>query len=128
MNDPALGMNLADWRHQFVSHKLFMVIFCHLGIEAKKILQSEQNKHKGGFEAYRLLDREFDPMCDDRESTLLDRVTAIALWKITGVDEESSALREASARIDEMERRLNRGGGGDGPNREEALELCFTSP
>ena len=48
-------------------------------------------------------------------------MTAIASWKITGVDEESAALREAFTRIDVMERRLNRGGGIDGPNSEGAL-------
>ena len=117
-------MNPADWQHQFVSQKLFVVIFSHLGIEAKKIIQSELNGRKDGFEAYRLLNRQYDP-CDDLESTVLEKVTAMAGWNITGVNEESAALRKAPTRIDVMERRLNRGGGIDGPNREE---LCCTSP
>ena len=121
LNDSSLGMNPADWQHGFVSQKLFMVIFSHIGPDAKKIIQSELNGRKDGFEAYRLLNREYDPACDDLESTLLERVTSIASWKITGIDEESAALREASTRIEEMERRLNRGGGVDGPNRDGAI-------
>ena len=91
-----------------------MDIFSHLGVDPKKIIQSELNGSKDGLEAYRLLNREYDPSRDDLESTLLKKVTAIAGWKITGVDQVSAALREASARIDVMERRLNRGGGIDG--------------
>ena len=120
-NDPSLGTNPADWQHQFVSQKLFMVTFSHIGVEAKKIIQSELNGRRDGFEAYRPLNREYHPACDDLESTLVERVIAIAGWKITGVDEETAALREASARIGVVERRLNRGGGIDGPNREGAL-------
>ena len=36
LNDPALGMNPADWQHQLVSQKLFIVIFSHIGVGAKK--------------------------------------------------------------------------------------------
>ena len=68
-----------------------------------------------------MLRRGYNPFCDDLDSTLLERVTAIASWKINGVDAESGALRETSTRIDEMERRLNRGGSPNGPNRERAL-------
>ena len=48
LNDPSLGMNPADWSHQFVSQKLFMVIFSHLGVDAKKIIQSELNGNRTG--------------------------------------------------------------------------------
>ena len=55
-----------------------MVTFSHLGVEAKKIIQSELNGRKDGFGSYRLINWEYDPTCDDLESTLLERVTAIA--------------------------------------------------
>ena len=49
-----------------------MVAFSHLGVEAKKIIQSDLKGRRDRFEAYYLLSRDYDTTCDDFESTLLE--------------------------------------------------------
>ena len=98
----------ADWHYEFVKNKLFMIIYTHLGIDARKVILKEYNSHKCGFEAYRLLTKEYDAPSDDLEAVLMERVSSIATWKLKDVAEEFAAFREAETRLADMERRLNR--------------------
>ena len=85
-----------------------MLIWKNLDTHNKKIVQSVHSGSQCGFEAFRLLSKELDPVGDDLASTLLERVTAVASWQIKGPAEEFAALREVDNRLTEMERRLDR--------------------
>ena len=59
------GPNDADWTFEFISNKLLMVLFTHLGQDPKKVVSLAQ---KCGIEAYRLINVECDPLTVDTES------------------------------------------------------------
>ena len=100
---PANGANIEDWNYLFLSKKLYMVLHTYASTDVRKIIS--ESARKCGFEAYRLLGREFDPIASDTAYTLLERVLVIVRWNVKGVDEEVSALREAIKRFRELERR-----------------------
>ena len=60
---------------------------------------------KCGFEAYRLLTREYDPVTTDIAYQLTERILVIARWQVKTIDDEVGALREALKRVRELERR-----------------------
>ena len=116
----------ADWDYKFVTAKLFMVIWKHLDISQRKIVQKVYSNNQCGFEAFRLLSKEYDPTSDDLASTLLERVTAVATWPVKGPAEELAALREVDIRLKDMERRLNRGRGTDEAPLHDATVTMVT--
>ena len=55
-----------------MSRKLYMVLHAYVSNDARKILA--ESVEKCGFEAYRLLTREYDPVATDISYTLLERI------------------------------------------------------
>ena len=108
VRDLPLGSNNADWSYEFVSRKLYMVVHGYSGADPRKII--EECNDKCGFDAYRLLVKEYDPVSSDTEYHLQDRVMAIAKWSIKNLSEEHAALREASLRIAAFEKRMGKMG------------------
>ena len=106
--DLPLGSNNADWSYEFVSPERYMVVQWYSGIDLRNIIQ--QCNNKCGFDAYRLLVKEYDPVSSDTEYHLQDRVMAIATWSIKSLGEEHAALREASLRIAAFEKRMGKMG------------------
>ena len=59
-----------------VSRKLYMVLHTYASNDVRKVLA--ESVDKCGFEAYRLLKREYDPVATDISYTLLKRILVIA--------------------------------------------------
>ena len=103
-NYPA-GRNMADWDHAFLSRKLFMILHHYAGADARKVITTSLSKC--GFEAYRLLSMEYDPMTDDMVGSLFDRILTISKWSVKSVEEEHAAMRETERRIYKYEKRAS---------------------
>ena len=78
--DLPAGSKNADWTYEVVSRKIYMVVHGYSGVDPRKIIQECNNNC--GFDAYRLLVKEYDPLSSDTEYHLQDRVMAIAKWSI----------------------------------------------
>ena len=78
---------IGDWAYENISRKLYMVLHTHRSTDVKKIIS--ESIDKCGFEAYRLLSREFDPLSVDLAYSLLERVLVIASWQIKNVEDET---------------------------------------
>ena len=89
--------NDADWEFSFTSRQLYNVIFNHCDLDARKVIK--EDPHKCGYEAYRLLSREYDPVNSDTAYNLLQSILDIGRWVLKGVHQEERALREAKTRI-----------------------------
>ena len=126
LDRPSLGNNPADWSHTFVANRLLLVIHSYMGTDAKKVINPEPNGQKDGLEAYRLLNHEYDRESDDFEATLMERVTAVAAWKFSGVGEESATLREIDISIFDMERRLKRAAIEERSQMHDAMKKMVT--
>ena len=85
-----------------------MVIQGHSGTDPCNIIKETESK--SGFDAYRLLVKEYDPVSSDTEYHLQDRVVAIAKWSIKSLGEVHVALWEASLRIAGFEKRMGKMG------------------
>ena len=85
-----------------------MIVHGYSGTDPRNIIQECNNKC--GFDAYRLLVKEYDPVSSDTAYHLQDRVMAIAEWSIKSLGEEHAALREASLRITAFEKRMGKMG------------------
>ena len=96
------GSNLADWDFSFVSRKLYMVLHNYTATDPQKVIAESWDKC--GLEAYRLLNKEYDPLSADLVYNLLERVLAIAKWSVKGIAEEHAAMREARTRIRKLEK------------------------
>ena len=96
----------ADWDFFFVSKKIYMLLHNYGDVGVRKILV--ESPELCGLEAYRLLNKAFDPVNDDLEYSLQQSVTAICKWPTKNVHDELAALREASVRIKELERRTGK--------------------
>ena len=59
---PACSNN-AGWTYEFVSRKMYMVVHGYSGIDPTRNIQECNNKC--GFDAYRLLVKEYDPVSSD---------------------------------------------------------------
>ena len=101
--DVPSGSNPADWDYAFVSRKLFMVLHNYMAIDPQKVIAEAEGKC--GLEAYRLLNKEYDPLSADMTYNLLERVFVIAKWSVKGIAEEHAALREAKSRMRQLEKR-----------------------
>ena len=82
---------------------MYAVIYGSCDPDAKKVIQEDISKY--GFEAYRLLSREYDPVNSDTAYNLLQSILAIGRWVLKSVIQEERALREAQTRIHNLERR-----------------------
>ena len=78
--------NEADWDFGFASRQLYNVIFNHCDVDARKVIKEDINKC--GFEAYRLLSREYDPVNSDTACNLLQSILVIGRWVLKGVHQE----------------------------------------
>ena len=54
-----------------------------------------------------LLNRECEPVTNNTQQMLMDRVYLIGKWSIKGVEQEYAALRVGKLRMNEMKRRMN---------------------
>ena len=95
--------NEADWEFGYISKQIYNVIFNHCDSDAKKVIKEDINKC--GFEAYRLLSREYDLVNSDTAYNLLQASLAIGRWVVKGVHREERAFREAKTRLNNLERR-----------------------
>ena len=80
-----------------------MILDAYSETAPKKVMKD--SIEKCGFESYRLLNREYDPMNPDTEGLLMQHIYALAKMTCKSVNEEHAALREAAVRIQEYERR-----------------------
>ena len=96
--DPnAPEVNAVNWQYTFISKKLYMVLQTYAFPEVRKVIQ--ESVAKCGLDAYRLLNREYDPISADKGYDLLERILVIARWNVKGIDEEVASLREALKRV-----------------------------
>ena len=98
-----MGSNIADWDHEFIARKLYGIMVPYLGEDPKRAIKLCE---KDGFRAYAMLNEEYDPVTADTEANLLERVLKLGSWKVKGVTEEYSLLREAESRLKELSRRV----------------------
>ena len=61
------GSNEADWTFQFISNKLFMILYTYFGQDPRKVVSLAQNC---GIESYRLINIEYDPVTAGMELAL----------------------------------------------------------
>ena len=94
---------VGDWNYVVVSRKLYMVLHISASNDVGKVLA--ESVDECGFEAYRLLTREYDATATDISYTLLERILVIARWQVKTIDDEVSVLRKALKRVRELERR-----------------------
>ena len=80
-----------------------MVLHTYASNEVRKVLA--ESIDKCGFEANRLLTREYDPIATDISYTLLGRILAIARWQVETIDDEVCTPREVLKRVRELEPR-----------------------
>ena len=100
-NLPSSSSHPDDWHYDFLSRKWFNIIHAHLGTDPKKIIEPAE---RCGFEAWRLLHKEYDPVTTDMAYTLMAALHKISKWTVKGVVEENAAMREAEKRLRELER------------------------
>ena len=81
---------MGDWNCAVVSRKLYMVLHTYAANDVRKVLA--KSIEKCGFEGYRLLTREYDPIASDISYTLLERILVIACCQVKTIDVEVSAL------------------------------------
>ena len=62
------GSNEAYWTFQFISNRLFMILYTYFGQDPRKVVSLAQNC---GIEAYRLINIEYDPVTAGTEFELL---------------------------------------------------------
>ena len=48
-----------DWDYTHISNKLYSVLYAHLDVDPIKIV--DESSQRGGFEAYRLFSRAYEP-------------------------------------------------------------------
>ena len=74
-----------DWEYMTVGRKIYMVLHTYSSVDVKKVLS--ESVDKCGFEGYRLLSREYDPVSTDIAYALLERVLVIARRQVKTMDD-----------------------------------------
>ena len=69
---------VGDWDYLTVGRSIYMVLYTYSLMDVKKVLS--ESVGRCGFEGYRLLSRECDPVSTDIAYALLERVLVIARW------------------------------------------------
>ena len=93
---------VGDWEYRTIGRKLYMVLHTYSSLGVKIVLSESEDKF--GFEGYRLLSREYDPVSTKISHALLERDLVITRWQGQTIEDECGALREALKRAREIER------------------------
>ena len=94
-----------DWRFGRIMKQIHTVIYTYIGTDARKVIAECSSSN--GFEDYRLMHKEFDPMDSGSKFQLYQHAMSISRWPQKGLAHMAQAVRELSIRISTYERRTD---------------------